>query len=868
MKFSSPPKFFHRFFRWFCHPELLPSIEGDLLELYRQRMQQYGKGRANRKFAVDVLLLFRPGIIRPPQRNHYVNPTGMWKNYLTIGWRNLVRNRGYSLINVGGLTIGMAVALFLGMWVYDEISFDQYHPQYSRTGRILQHLENNGEKTTWRNLPYPLADELRQHYSDDFEAIVMSTNPYQSLLTVDDQSVEKTGSYFEPQGPDVIGMTMVRGSKDALKDPTSILLSAAAAASLFGDADPMGRSLKLDGVDLKVAGIYANPPANSTFARLEFMAPWKVAYDENEMKDWEIPWQPNAFAIWVRWAPGSDPVRISERIKDAILKNLNEHLALKQQQIFVFPMEDWHLRSEFKNGENVGGNIRYVWLFGLTGIFVLLLACINFMNLSTAQSERRSREVGIRKSMGSVRSQLISQFFFESILIALLAFCGALLVVQILLPSFNLLVNKQITMPWSDLQFWLIALGFAIFTGLLAGAYPALLLSSFQPVSALKGAFKSGRLASLPRKVLVVVQFSVSVTLIIGTWIVTEQINYGKSRAVGYTREGLIGVPMMTRKIREHFDAFREELVASGEIISVGRATAPTTTTGSSSSRFSWQGKDPALSVDFPFTNVSYDFGKTVGWKFIAGRDFSRDFLSDTAAFIINEAAAKFLGFPQPVGETIRWYDQPYTIIGVIEDMVIDSPYDPVRPMVFPLTQNGGYMILSRVKPGVAIADAMAVLERTYKKYAPGDPFNYSFIDEDYATKFGNEEKVFRLAGILSVLAIFISCLGIFGLASFVVERRTKEVGVRKVMGASLGSLWQLLSRDFVLLVLISFGLAFPAAWYFGEQWLEKYSYHIALSWWVFIASGGAAIVITLATVSYHTLKAAGSNPVDSLRVE
>lgn len=792
----------------------------------------------------------------------------MWKNYLTIGWRNLLRNRGYSLINVGGLTIGMAVALFLGLWVFDELSFDRQHPNYDRTGRIVQHLVNNGEKTTWMNLPYPLADELRQHYGDDFEAVVMSTNTYPALVTINDQSVEKRGAYFEPDGPEVIGLEMIKGSRDALKDPKSILLSEAAATSLYGSNDPIGHSLKIDGVDLKVAGIYANPPANSSFARLEFMAPWKVAYDENGLKDWQIPWQPNAFAIWVRWAPNADPAQLSARIKDAILKNVNEHLALKQQQIFVFPMKDWHLRSEFKNGENIGGGIRYVWLFGMTGVFVLLLACINFMNLSTAQSERRSREVGLRKSMGSVRAQLISQFFFESILIAMVALFGALILVQVLLPSFNLLVDKQIAMPWTDVRFLGIILGFSVFTGLLAGTYPALLLSSFQPVNVLKGAFRSGRLAGLPRKVLVVIQFSVSVTLIIGTWIVTEQIDYGKSRAVGYTREGLIGVPMVTRKIREHFDAFREELMSTGEIISVARSTTPTTTTGNSSSRFIWQGKDPGLSVDFPFTNVSYEYGKTVGWKFIAGRDFSRDYPSDTAAFVVNEAAAKFFGFPNPIGETIRWYDQPYTIIGVIEDMVVDSPYDPVRPMLFPLTQNGGYLILSRIKPGVAVTDALGHLERTYKKFAPGDPFNYSFVDEDYAAKFGNEEKVFRLSGILSLLAVFISCLGIFGLASFVVERRTKEVGVRKVMGASLGSLWQLLSRDFVVLVLISFCFAFPAAWYFGSQWLTKYSYHIALSWWVFAASGGAAILITLATISYHTLRAAASNPVNSLRME
>lgn len=863
-----PPRLFHQFFRWFCHRDLLPSIEGDLMELYEKRNHQYGRRRANLRFITDVLLLFRPGIIRPVVVIKNSNPGSMWKNYLTIGWRNIARNRGYSMINIGGLTIGMAVALFLGLWVYDEISFDRYHPHYDRTGRIIQNLDNNGQMVTWRNLPYPLADELRQHYGEDFEALAMSSGIGHNVVTVGDQSSDKEGDYIEPAGPDVLGVTMIRGSKDALQDPTSILLSKSTAIALFGDVDPMGQALRVDGMDLKVAGVYADMPANSSFSRLGFMASWKAFFDANGLKNMPVPWRPNGFSIWVRLRPGAEPAQVSEKIKDAIQRNLDAQLALKKQRPFILPMRDWHLRSEFKNGINVGGSIRYVWLFGLTGVFVLLLACINFMNLSTAQSERRSREVGIRKSMGSMRTQLVGQFFFESVMIAGVSLCGALIIVQLLLPIFNQLVNKQIFIPWSNPLFLLIALGLATLTGLLAGAYPALLLSSFQPVNALKGAFKAGRFAGLPRKVLVVVQFSVSVSLIIGTWIVTEQINFGKHRSVGYTREGLVGIPMATGKLREHIDAFRQEVTASGEIVSIARATNPATATGSSSSMFNWEGKDPALSVDFPFTRVSYDYGATLGWKFIAGRDFSRDFPSDTIALVINEAAAKFLGFKEPVGGTVRWYDQPFTIIGVIEDMVLDSPYDPVRPMVFSLTQNSGYMIMARIRPGASTTDALTVLERTYEKYAPGDPFNYSFIDQDYAAKFGDEEKVFRLAGILSLLAIFISCLGIFGLASFVVERRTKEVGVRKVMGASIGSLWQLLSSDFVVLVLISFGIAFPAAWYFASDWLANYSYRVEIGWWIYAASGIVAIAITLATVSYHTLKAAGANPVKSLRTE
>lgn len=865
---QAPPRLFHRFFRWFCHPELLPSIEGDLLELYAQRLSQNGRGRADLKFISDVLLLFRPGIIAPPKIIRQSNAIPMWKNYLTVSWRNIRRNRGYAFINIGGLTIGMVVTIILGLSIYYELSFDHYHPAFDRTARVIQNVTLNGVVDTWKNVPYPLADYLRQHYSDDFESVVNSTSIDDYLLGNGELVMEKSGAYYEPGGPEMIGLTMINGTVDALKDHRAILLSASAAKSLFGDAVALGQTIKLDGEDVRVAGVYADMPVNSTFADLHWVAAWKLMYDTNGLKDFSNPWRPNGFALWVRVAPGADMAMISSHIQDAILKNSDERLATRKPQLFLFPMEDWHLRSEFRNGVNVGGGIRYVQLFGFIAIFVLLLACINFMNLSTAQSERRSREVGIRKSMGSMRGQLINQFFFESILISVVAMVFALLLVELLIPPFNQIVTKQISLPWTDFRFWLTITCFTLLTGVLAGAYPALFLSSFKPINVLKGSFQAGRSASLPRKVLVVVQFTVSVTLIIGTWVVVQQIAFAKSRSVGYTREGLVAVPMVTGKLRDHIDAFREEVMKTGEIINMARATSRPTGRGSSSSGFSWAGKDPAASIDFPFSYVSYDYGTTVGWNFLAGRDFSRDFVSDTAALVINEAAAKFMGFKEPVGETVNWDNSTFTIIGVVEDMVMDSPYEPVSPTIFVLTQTRGYLILSRIKPGVPTADAIAVIERVYKKYAPGDPFIYSFVDADYAAKFGQEERLFRIAGILAALAIFISCLGIFGLASFVVERRTKEVGVRKVLGASLSNLWHLLSREFILLVVISFCLAFPAAWYFVTDWLAHYNYRITLEWWVFAASGAGAICITLATVSYHTLRAASSNPVKSLRVE
>jgi len=864
----NPPRLFYRFFQWFCHPELVSSIEGDLMELYDQRASEFGKGRADRLFIMDVLLLFRPGIIRPAKVDFQTNTIPMWKNYLTIGWRNIRRNRGYSLINIGGLTIGMTVTIILGLSVYDELTFDRYHPQFDRMARVIQNVTLNGNLETWKYIPYPLGEELRGQYGSDFDAVVMTSGIGSYPIANGDVTISKTGAYFEPEGPELLSITMLRGASDALKDPRALLLSASAAKSLFGDGEAMGRTLQLDGQDVKVAGVYADFPVNSSFAGLHFVGSWKLMFDTNGLSNMQDPWRPNGWELYVRLVPSADMGIVSARIKDAVMKHMNERLALRKPELFLFPMKDWHLRSEFSNGVNVGGAIQYVQLFSLIAIFVLILACINFMNLSTAQSERRAREVGIRKSMGSVRGQLIGQFFFESVLIAVVALMLSLVLVQLLLPAFNLLVNKQISVPWTDYRFVVIIITFALFTGFIAGAYPAMFLSSFKPVNVLKGVMRGGTWASLPRRALVVIQFTVSVTLIIGTWVVVRQIEYGKSRPVGYTRQGLVAVPMVTNKLRGHIDAFREEVMQTGEVIQMARANSRTTSQGASSSGFHWAGKDPGLSTDFPFVYVSHDYGKTVGWNFVKGRDFSRDFPSDTAALIINETTARFMGFKDPVGETIRWEDLTFTVIGVVEDMVIDSPYEPVPPTIFVLTPNGGYLILARVNPEVTSAEAIGAIEQVYKKYAPGDPFNYSFVDQDYARKFGAEEKVLRQASILAILAIFISCLGIFGLASFVVERRTKEVGVRKVMGASLPSLWQLLSKEFVILVVISFCLAFPAAWYFTGDWLARYNYHITVGWWVYVASGGAAIAITLATVSYHTLRAAGANPVKSLRAE
>jgi len=488
------------------------------------------------------------------------------------------------------------------------------------------------------------------------------------------------------------------------------------------------------------------------------------------------------------------------------------------------------------------------------------------MNLSTARREKRAKEVGIRKTIGSLRSQLIAQFLSESILVALLAFVFSLLMVELSIGFFNGLADKQMSIPWGNPVFWSLTLGFALITGIVSGSYPAFYLSAFEPIKVLKGAIRAGRLASLPRKVLVVLQFTVSITLIIGTIIVFRQIQYAKDLPVGYNREGLITVGMNSPDLWGHYDPIRNDLLATGAVENMAESSYSTTNFGENNG-MEWRGKDPSLVIFFRDVNVTFDFGKTVGWKIIQGRDFSKEFTTDSSAVILNEATAKILGFKNPVGEVVKMFGENRTVIGVVKNMITESPYEPIAPAVF-LGKGWMSVINIKMKPNIPVHEALSKIESVFKKYNPNYPFVFKFTDEQYAKKFSAETRVGNLATFFAILAIFISCLGLFGLASFVAEQRTKEIGVRKVLGASIFNLWKLLSKEFVALVIISCLIAVPISSYFLNKWLTNYVYHTQISWWVFITAGAGALIITLLTVSYQGIKAALMNPVKSLRTE
>jgi ABC-type antimicrobial peptide transport system permease subunit len=794
----------------------------------------------------------------------------MFKNYFKTAIRSLRKNKVHSFINIAGLSVGMAASMLIGLWIWDEVSFDKNFPNYNRIARVMQHPVFNDEVQTWDGIPMPLGPVLQKSYGSDFKYVVRAGYTGKRTLADGERKFKKSGNYMEPAIAEMLSLNMLQGTRSSLNDMHSVLLSASTAKSIFGNDNPMGKVLKLDNNDkamVKVTGVYEDIPNSSSFADLTFIAPWELMIQSQGLeKILQNPWGASWFQTFAQVADHADMAKVSLAIKDALAINAGEKRKVKTT-VFLHPMSKWHLYGEFKNGVNTGGRILYVWLFGITGIFILILACINFMNLSTARSEKRAKEVGVRKTMGSARYQLIYQFFSESLVVTFFAFALSLLLVQLVLPFFNTLADKKIQVLWANPVFWLSGIGFAFITGLIAGSYPALYLSSFKPIKVLRGTLRAGRFASIPRKALVVTQFTVSVVLIIGTIVIFRQIRFAQNRPVGYNRNGLVTIS--SDGIWNHLPALRNELLGTGTVTELAATESKVTNVFITNSGFNWKGKDPAMQEEFVTLGVTTEFGKTVNWELISGRDFSNDMATDSNAIILNEAAVQYTGLKNPVGETIQWgKNEPVHVIGVVKNMVTQSPYEPIRQMFFYLRK--GYLgnIDIRVNPKVPMQAALGAIEQVVKKYKPDDPFEYRFVDEEYAKKFDNEKRIGKLATSFAILAIFISCLGLFGMASFMAEQRTKEIGVRKVLGASVFNLWGLLSKEFVVLVSISLLIAIPLASYFMDKWLQNFTYRAGLSWWIFAAAGMGALVITLLTVSSQAIRAALTNPVKALRSE
>jgi putative ABC transport system permease protein len=794
----------------------------------------------------------------------------MIKNYLKIAWRNMLNNKVYSALNIVGLAAGMAVALIIALWVFNQYSYDKFLPNYEQLYQVeINFTDQHEGEHTQQAVSLPIADVLRKEYPE-VKYVAESDWMGEHDLLVGNKKLYLSGAAIGSDFLKMFRYPLIKGNVNSvLKDAYSIILTESTAKALFGDADPIDKTVRIDNKhDVKVTGVMKDVPKNSSL-QFNYLLPFSYSEQtEDWMKNARTTYYNNSFQMFVQLQPNADYAKLAPKIKNIVYKGGPKMRPAKPVVLF-HPLKDWHLYSEFKNGKEVGGFIDYVRMFSIIGILVLLIACINFMNLSTARSEKRAREVGVRKAIGSQRKDLIFQFLTESILITFVAFLLSVLFVQLALPSFNTLTGDLISIPYGNTVFWCIMITYVLATGLLAGSRPAFYLSSFNPVKVLKGSIQVGKAASLPRKILVVLQFTCSIALIISTIIVYQQIQYAKNRPTGYSAARLISTDM-SGDLSNNYSALKNDLLQTRMVESVATASSPLTGIYMHTGIEKWPGQGAGeLGLNVGGVSVSDNYFKTVGMKLIQGHDFSSNWSSDTSNIIVNEAAVKRMGLKNPINQLIT-YDNvkgQARIIGVVKDALMESPFTPVEPAVFNHGRGGNFVIY-RLSPTAKTHDAIEKITKIFNTYNPAYPYIYQFVDEEYNHKFNLELLVGKLAGIFAGLAIFISCLGLFGLAANVAEQRTKEIGVRKVLGASVAQVWVLLSKDFILLVLISCFIASPVALYFLSHWLQKYDYRISIGPGVFVLSAIAAIIITLVTISFQAIKAAVANPVKSLRSE
>jgi len=795
-------------------------------------------------------------------------PFGMFKNYFKTAWRNLLRNKVYSGLNILGLAIGMGVALLIGLWVMGQLSFDRFLPGYERAYQVRFNTSDKGAIRTQPEVCIPLADALKKDVPG-IAHVAPAFGPVSNALTIGDKRIVLDGIIGGEEFFQIFQCPFLEGDPaKALEEPSSIVLTQSTARALFGNADAMNKIvLSYGNTPLKVTGIIQDLPRNSSL-QFGFVTPFSFFAADGWVKAAKTNWNHTFFLMYMGLQPHADFDRVAAQSKMLVQKYAPSTYRVFQQQVFFQPLRDWHLYTEFKNGRAVGGLIDYVRLFSIIGILVLLIACINFMNLSTARSEKRAREVGVRKVIGSSRRGLILQFLVESLVITFLAFLLSLSLVQLALPAFNGLTHEFLRIPYADGSFWGVMMGYVLLTGLLAGSRPAFYLSSFQPVKVLKGAMQVGRSATLPRKVLVVLQFSCSIALIISTILIYQQVQYARSRPRGYDANRLL-----VTAAGGDYRALKQEGLATGVVTSMNRSMSPPTDVYSHNTIDDWSGRLPnePLTVAMQALADSSYF-KTLGMQFVSGRNFTDHFAVDSTDVILNEAAVKRMRLEKPLNQVIRWSlsnaPNRLRVIGVVRDALTNAPFAAAEPTVFVYQPEWTFNFTYRLSPTVGTQAAVARLKPVFEKYNHAIPFDYHFVDESYATRFGLETLIGKLAGLFAALAIFISCLGLFGLAAYVAEQRTKEIGIRKVLGASVPQVWLLLSKDFILLVLISCLIASPVSYYCLHSWLQGYYYRISIGPGVFIASAVLAVVITIFTISFQAIRTALMNPVKSLRSE
>lgn len=786
----------------------------------------------------------------------------MFQNFLKTTFRNLWKNKSFSAINILGLAVGMASAVLIMLWIHNEISYDRFHKNEPVLYEAMNRGVFDGKLNVWDNTPQLLGPTLKKDYPE----VVNTARHYSRWFVtkagekkISTQALITDASFFNMFSfPLLLGNTAT-----ALNNVSSIVVTESMAIKMFGTTDALNKIITIDQDHFTVTGVLKNLPTNTSF-QFDYILPWeylrKIGSDDND-------WGNNMVRTYVQVQPGTSLASLNDKIKNITKIHSNGQ---EDQEVFLYPFSKLHLYSDFENGVAVGGRITIVRLFGVIAAFILLIACINFMNLNTARSEKRAKEVGIRKVAGARKNALVLQFIGESVMVATLSGLIALLLIRFSLPAYDVLVGKALTLPYQSAIFWAAAISFIIVTGIIAGSYPAFFLSSFKPVSVLKGSFKRAHAPVNPRKILVVVQFSFAIVLIICTIMVSQQIKHAQNRDLGYNRNQVL-YHWITGDMDKNYGLIKNDLLNTGIATTVTKTASPLSFGISDTWGIQWQGKDPNNKIDFDRFTADEGLVKMAGLQLLSGRDMNlTEFPTDSSAMLLNESAAKAMGFDPftAIGQTIIDYDRTYHVIGVFKDFVLGSPYSNTKPMIVEGAQSYFNVVHMKLAAGKPAAEQITAIEKIFKKYNPDYPFEYHFVDVDFSLKFDDSQKVATLTGLFAGLTIFISCLGLFGLAMYMAESRIKEIGVRKVLGASVFNITSLLSKEFLSLVLIAILVASPVAWYVMHQWLDNYSYRIPMQWWAFLLAGLASIVVSLITVSFQAIKAALANPVKSLRTE
>lgn len=787
----------------------------------------------------------------------------MLRNFFLTAWRNLLSNKTFSLINILGLALGLACSLVILLWLRDELAKDRFHQYDSRLYRVMENQNYSGDISTFESTPGILATNIVK----DIPEIQMASQflwEEEPLFTVGNKFDKEKGRYAQKDFLKMFSFKLLKGDPaSALDRPDGIVLSKKLADKYFLGEEPIGKTIRIDNKDnVTVTGVLDEIPEASSI-KFDFIMSWDKWLKEN---DWAKEWGNNGPRCFVLLAENSDLNKVNAKIKDYIkTKNKESNVGL-----FLQNFGQSYLYGQWKSGKPDGGRIEYVRIFSIVAIIILLIACINFMNLATARSLKRAREVGVRKVVGARKHQLVIQFFSESVLVSFLAILLAIGIVYFFLPSFNLVTGKALKLPLLEARFLLTIFGLALGTGLFAGTYPAFFMSAMRPITVLKGLLRFNPSAALLRRGLVVFQFALSIFLIMGMIVIYRQISYINNKNLGFDKENLVFFPL-EGDLSKSYPALKDELLKQTGIKSVTLTSHNPLQVGSSTQGVRWPGKDTTQLVLFSNCNISYDYVRTMGIQLVNGRDFDPSFGTDSINYLVNEAAARKIGYADPVGKELTMWGDKGQIIGLMKDYHHNSLHVPIEPLIVRMFKPswGGIWgnVVVRTDAGQTKA-AITNMEKVYKQFNPAFPFKYSFTDEEITKNYKSEQTVGKLSKYFAFLAIFISCLGLFGLATFTAEQRIKEIGIRKVLGADVGNLVGMLSKDFILLVAISTLIAFPLSYYYLNDWLAKYPYREGMHWWYFGVAGALALLIALFTVSFQTIRAAVANPVKSLRSE